>query len=133
MFKNIRYLYHMLGTADISTLGEGANIGTVTGAISKLNSDILGIYRHTQAIRHHCTISLDSFYKVKILFNEKFRFIPSVVLSYSVGVNSAALVSEIYEVTEDYVIIQAFVSSSLGGNGDYSGYMHIIACESKES
>lgn len=39
MFKNIRYLYHMLGTADISTLGEGANIGTVTGAISKLNSD----------------------------------------------------------------------------------------------
>lgn len=40
MFKNIRYLYHMLGTADISTLGEGANIGTVTGAISKLNSDL---------------------------------------------------------------------------------------------
>lgn len=39
MFKNVRYLYHMLGTADISTLGEGANIGTVTGAISKLNSD----------------------------------------------------------------------------------------------
>lgn len=41
MFKNIRYLYHMLGTADISTLGEGANIGTVTGAISKLNSDMM--------------------------------------------------------------------------------------------
>ena len=39
MFKNIRYLYHMLGTADISTLGEGADIGTVTGALSKLNSD----------------------------------------------------------------------------------------------
>ena len=39
MFKNIRYLYKMLGTADISTLGEGANIGTVTGAISQLNSD----------------------------------------------------------------------------------------------
>ena len=29
----------MLGTADISTLGEGADIGTVTGALSKLNSD----------------------------------------------------------------------------------------------
>ena len=42
MFKNIRYLYHMLGTADISTLGEGANIGTVTGALSKLNSDLPG-------------------------------------------------------------------------------------------
>ena len=40
MFKNIRYLYHMLGTADISTLGEGADIGTVTGALSKLNSDL---------------------------------------------------------------------------------------------
>ena len=40
MFKNIRYLYHMLGTADISTLGEGANIGTVTGALSNLNSDL---------------------------------------------------------------------------------------------
>lgn len=40
MFKNVRYLYHMLGTADISTLGEGADIGTVTGALSKLNSDI---------------------------------------------------------------------------------------------
>ena len=39
MFKNIRYLYHMLGTADISALGEGADIGTVTGALSKLNSD----------------------------------------------------------------------------------------------
>ena len=43
MFKNIRYLYHMLGTADISTLGEGANIGTVTGAISKLNSELLNM------------------------------------------------------------------------------------------
>ena len=30
----------MLGTADISTLGEGADIGTVTGALSKLNSDL---------------------------------------------------------------------------------------------
>ncbi len=39
MFKNIRYLYHMLGTADISTLGDGADIGTVTGALSKLNSE----------------------------------------------------------------------------------------------
>lgn len=39
MFKNIRYLYKMLGTADISALGEGADIGTVTGALSKLNSD----------------------------------------------------------------------------------------------
>ena len=33
----------MLGTADISTLGEGADIGTVTGALSKLNSDMVAI------------------------------------------------------------------------------------------
>lgn len=50
MFKNIRYLYHMLGTADISTLGEGANIGTVTGALSKLNSDIYNRLSNTNFI-----------------------------------------------------------------------------------
>lgn len=36
MFKNIRYLYKMLGTTDISAIGGG----TVTGAISKLNTDL---------------------------------------------------------------------------------------------
>ena len=46
MFKNIRYLYKMLGTADISTLGDGADIGTVTGALSKLNSDLQNKKRH---------------------------------------------------------------------------------------
>lgn len=35
MFKNLRYLYKMLGTTDISKIGGG----TVTGAISSLNSD----------------------------------------------------------------------------------------------
>lgn len=34
MFKNIRYLYKMLGTTDISSIGGG----TVTGALSTLNS-----------------------------------------------------------------------------------------------
>lgn len=34
MFKNIRYLYKMLGTTNISSIGGG----TVTGAISALNS-----------------------------------------------------------------------------------------------
>ena len=36
MFKNIRYLYKMLGTADISALGDG----TILGALSTLNSNI---------------------------------------------------------------------------------------------
>lgn len=35
MFKNVRYLYKMLGTTDISNMGDG----TVTGAISTLNSN----------------------------------------------------------------------------------------------
>lgn len=39
MFKNVRYLYKMLGTTDISTIGGG----TVMGAISKLNSKINAI------------------------------------------------------------------------------------------
>lgn len=38
MFKNIRYLYKMLGTTNISAIGGG----TVTGAISKLNTDLGG-------------------------------------------------------------------------------------------
>ena len=38
MFKNVRYLYKMLGTTDISKIGNG----TVRGAISQLNSDLGG-------------------------------------------------------------------------------------------
>ena len=38
MFKNIRYLYKVLGTTDISALGNG----TVTGAISTLNANKAG-------------------------------------------------------------------------------------------
>lgn len=37
MFKNVRYLYKMLGTTDISQLGDG----TVTGALSSLNANSL--------------------------------------------------------------------------------------------
>ena len=33
MFKNIRYLYKMLGTTDISSIGNG----TVTGGLTSLN------------------------------------------------------------------------------------------------
>ena len=36
MFKNVRYLYKMLGTTDISSVGDG----TVKGAISTLNSNL---------------------------------------------------------------------------------------------
>lgn len=37
MFKNARYLYKMLGTTDISSIGNG----TVTGALSTLNNSLL--------------------------------------------------------------------------------------------
>ena len=36
MFKNVRYIYKMLGTTDISKIGNG----TVTGALSSLNSNL---------------------------------------------------------------------------------------------
>ena len=36
MFKNIRYLYKILGTTDISNIGDG----TATSAISTLNSNL---------------------------------------------------------------------------------------------
>lgn len=36
MFKNIRYLYKMLGTTDISKIGNG----TITGALDTLNSNL---------------------------------------------------------------------------------------------
>ncbi|MCI9137898.1 MAG: hypothetical protein HFH48_10135, partial [Lachnospiraceae bacterium] len=37
MMKNVRYLYGLLGTANITSIGNG----TVTGALSKLNTDLL--------------------------------------------------------------------------------------------
>lgn len=36
MMKNVRWLYKKIGTTDISAIGSG----TITGAISKLNTDI---------------------------------------------------------------------------------------------
>ena len=36
MFKNIRYLYKLLGTTDISSIGDG----TVTGVLSSLNDSL---------------------------------------------------------------------------------------------
>lgn len=40
MFKNVRYLYKMLGTTDISKIGNG----TCTGAISSLNNSLANKY-----------------------------------------------------------------------------------------
>lgn len=43
MFKNIRYLYKMLGTTDISQIGGG----NVTGAIASLNTSLTALDIHT--------------------------------------------------------------------------------------
>ena len=43
MFKNVRYLYKLIGTTDISSIGEsssGAKDSDITKAISALNSDL---------------------------------------------------------------------------------------------
>lgn len=39
MFKNVRYLYKILGTTDISSIEDG----TLTGAVAKLNSNLSGL------------------------------------------------------------------------------------------
>lgn len=44
MFKNVRYLYKMLGTTDISSIGGG----TVTGAINTLNGNLSDDYLHVE-------------------------------------------------------------------------------------
>ena len=46
MFKNIRYLYKMLGTTDISSIGNG----TVTGGLSSLNDSFTNM--HTPVYEH---------------------------------------------------------------------------------
>lgn len=40
MIKNVRFLYKVLGTTDISTIGDG----TVTGAVSTLNSSLTNLF-----------------------------------------------------------------------------------------
>lgn len=73
MFKNIRYLYKMLGTTDISAIGGG----TVTGAISKLNTDlVMNITNETYSSTHYThqtpvliyfTVPYDGYYLVTAL------------------------------------------------------------------
>ena len=42
MMKNVRWLYKMLGTTDISSLGDG----TVTGAINALNNNLSSLFQY---------------------------------------------------------------------------------------
>lgn len=58
MFKNVRYLYKMLGTTDISAIGDG----TVKGALSTLNSTINDIEDITSQFTIGPTITVVAFY-----------------------------------------------------------------------
>lgn len=58
MFKNIRYMYKMLGTTDISAIGDG----TVTGGLNSINSNL----SHVGMIIHSTT--LDTMEKVIAIY-----------------------------------------------------------------
>lgn len=47
MAKNVRYLWKMLGTTDISAIGDG----TVTGAINALNTGMMGYFDAKNVIK----------------------------------------------------------------------------------
>lgn len=66
MFKNVRYLYKMLGTTDISKIGDG----TATGAISALNSS-LEKYQKQDGVYMATIKSYDSL-MVTIKFNKQY-------------------------------------------------------------
>ena len=64
MFKNVRYLYKMLGTTDISSVGDG----TVKGAISTLNSNLE--WKKIGSVNGRTTLNLPSQYKEIIVKGE---------------------------------------------------------------
>lgn len=57
MIKNVRYLYNLLGTTDISTISDE---GTVTGGISALNNTIGSIQMKTFSLLTGTTVSTTS-------------------------------------------------------------------------
>lgn len=51
MFKNIRYLYKLIGTTDISAIGNG----TVTGGLSALNSNFINCLKKSDVVNNLTT------------------------------------------------------------------------------
>ena len=71
MFKNIRYLYKMLGTTDISSIGDG----TVTGGINSINSNLenfkilcSGTCKNVNTSLCNVRVYLIQFSTIKVLF-----------------------------------------------------------------
>lgn len=72
MFKNVRYLYKMLGTTDISSIGGG----TVTGAISSQNKALaqlnnIGNYKQTDTLLVSSKLSANIEYELNTLLLAK--------------------------------------------------------------
>lgn len=79
MFKNIRYLYKMLGTTDISEIGNG----TVTNALSVLNANIvkIGTTAGATSVSSNTTLTFG-----RALTEYRFVFIDGVNSSQSLAV-----------------------------------------------
>ena len=78
--KNVRWLLSRMGSTDISTIGDG----TVTGAISALNSNLTFEYTYVPPNRQELgTIYTLSLIKVGRIVTASATFIPSTDISYS--------------------------------------------------
>ena len=66
MIKNVRFLYKVLGTTDISTIGDG----TVTGAVSTLNSSLSDVSTNLQNIQEAMTSLGNGNIKIELDHND---------------------------------------------------------------
>lgn len=76
MFKNVRYLYKMFGTTDISSIGNG----TVTGAISSQNKALaqlnnIGNYKQTDTLLVSSKLSANIEYELNTLLLAKGKWL----------------------------------------------------------
>lgn len=100
MFKNIRYLYKMLGTTDISEIGDG----TVTGGLNSINSNLIP---KTDIINN-----LTSEDKDKPLSAKQGKVLNTAVSNRLVGLESG-VISINLTCGSDVFVIEAVVSASL--------------------
>lgn len=96
MFKNIRYLLKMLGTANISSIGDG----TVTGAVSTLNSNLISLNKfkfNTELTTSSISFKVDKRYDVYIinLITDKYDVFKTVTVMEEIDENDVNMLVEI--------------------------------------
>lgn len=106
MFRNIRYLYKMLGTADISAIGDG----TVTGAISMLNTNVTRVQSNQQEIivdANQINITLPHRIKILICIHID-GYAPAIIdrYNYSTSNNETVITVHFAEIPNDKVRIR---------------------------